>query len=200
MTQKRRKFTRPYGERRYKKRFIIAAEGVKTEPLYFALFDDCDAAIQVKCLKGARASAPPNVLKRMDNYLRSEGLRKSDEAWLVVDKDQWTDTQLRELHEWSKKRDNYGFALSNPTFEFWLLLHFEKGTGIASSSDCARRLKRFLPDYDKDIKASVFTTKRINDAVNRAKTKDNPPAEDWPRTSGSTVYKLVENILKTQAS
>jgi len=34
MPLKRRKSQRPLGERRYRKLFVIAAEGVKTEPQY----------------------------------------------------------------------------------------------------------------------------------------------------------------------
>ena len=70
-----------------------------------------------------------------------EGLKKSDEAWLVVDKDQWTDEQLSQLHQWSLKAKNYGFALSNPKFEFWLLLHFEDGSGVSSSQICSQKLE-----------------------------------------------------------
>ena len=69
----------------------------------------------------------------MTDHLESEGLKPSDEAWLVVDKDQWTDEQLTQLHQWSLQQENYGFALSNPKFEYWLLLHFEDGTGIILS-------------------------------------------------------------------
>ncbi len=46
-------------------------------------------------------------------------------------KDEWTDDQLSQLNEWAQGADNYGFALSNPKFEFWLLLHFEDGSGSA---------------------------------------------------------------------
>ena len=91
MPPKRRTFQRPLGERRYRKLFVIAVEGVKTEPQYFAIFNDQQAVIRVHCLKGRNDSAPPQVLKRMEGHLRQEELRSSDEAWLVVDKDQWTD-------------------------------------------------------------------------------------------------------------
>ena len=37
MPPKRRNFRRPLGERRYRKLFIVATEGVKTEPQYFAI-------------------------------------------------------------------------------------------------------------------------------------------------------------------
>ena len=39
MLAKRGSFQRPFGERRYRKLFVIATEGVKTEPQYFAAFN-----------------------------------------------------------------------------------------------------------------------------------------------------------------
>jgi len=198
MPPKRRKFQRPLGERRYRKIFVIATEGVKTEPQYFASFNNQQSVIQVKCLKHNHNSSPAHILKKMTSHLKKKTLKKSDEAWLVVDKDQWTDEQLAQLHKWSQKADNYGFALSNPKFEYWLLLHFEDGTGIASSHDCSARLKQYLADYDKCIDTRKITKDMINDAILRAKIRDNPLCKDWPRSGGSTtVYKLVENILRT---
>ena len=40
MAAQRRKFQRPLGARRYKKLFLVAAEGIKTEPIYFSVFTD----------------------------------------------------------------------------------------------------------------------------------------------------------------
>ncbi|MBN1545400.1 MAG: RloB domain-containing protein [Syntrophaceae bacterium] len=195
--RKRRKFRRILGERPYRKLFVIAVEGKKTEPEYFAIFNDQESVIRVNCIKGRHDSSPPQVLKRMENHLRQEELKPTDEAWLVVDKDQWTDEQLAQLHAWTQEHDNYGFALSNPKFEYWLLLHFEDGNAIASSRDCTDRLKRYLPWYDKGIDRRKITRSEINDAIRRAYQRDNPPCVDWPRTLGSTtVYKLVKNILQ----
>lgn len=100
----------------------------------------------------------------------------------------------------SLKQENYGFALSNPKFEYWLLLHFEDGTGITSSRDCTDRLKRWIPDYDKWIDTRKITQARIDDAIRRAKKRNHAPNEDWPRSIGqTTVYRLIENILEARA-
>lgn len=48
----RRLFKRPVGQRRYKKMFVIATEGAKTEPIYFGMFNDGQTTIHVKPLKG----------------------------------------------------------------------------------------------------------------------------------------------------
>lgn len=197
MPKKRRRFRRPYGERRYRKMFVIATEGNKTEPLYFGIFNDQQSVIHVRCLKSRHESAPPQVMKRMEDFIEGEALRKSDEAWLVVDKDNWTDKQLAELHAWSQRKDAYGFALSNPMFEYWLLLHFDDGAGIFSARECAERLSRNLPGYDKGLDVRKITRERIDAAVRRARIRDTPPCPDWPRAMGqTTVYKLVENILR----
>lgn len=197
MPPNRRRLRRPLGERRYRKLFVIAVEGVKTEPQYFAIFNDQNSVIRVNCLKGSHSSSPLQVLKRMNDHLQQEKLRSSDEAWLLVDKDQWTDKQLAQLNSWAKTCDNYGFALSNPKFEYWLLLHFEDGTDIASSRNCSDRLKRYLSGYNKGIDARNITRARIDEAIRRARLRDNPPCSDWPRAvGGTTVYRLVEKILE----
>ena len=193
---KKRNFRRPLGERRYRKLFIVATEGDKTEPQYFAILNNQNSVIHVDCLKSKHRSSPPQVLNHMRDRLNQKILKNSDEAWLVVDKDQWTDEQLAQLHTWSQDADNYGFALSNPKFEYWLLLHFEGGAKISSPNECSARLKNHLPAYDKSLDVRKITPDMIEDAIHRAKARDNPPCVDWPRTFGSTtVYKLVENIL-----
>ncbi len=200
MRQQRRRFTRRYGERRYKILFVIATEGMKTERMYFEWFQRAGAVIQVEWLKGKHGSAPPQVLKRMQKRLKTEGLRHEDEAWLVVDKDQWTDSQLSELSNWSLKQDNYHLAVSNPMFEYWLLLHFDEGIGISTASQCKDRLKHHWPKFDKDRLDMARLDGGITKAIERAKAKDTPLCSDWPRRTGTTVYRLVEKLMTTEST
>ena len=152
----------------------------------------------MKCLNKPGGTDPLSVLGRMARHLEKERLRSSDQAWLVVDRDQWTEEQLVRLDDWAQEQQNHGFALSNPAFESWLLLHFEDTVGIASSQGCIRRLRQHLPDYDKSIPPGTFTRERIEEAVRRARKRDTPPCRDWPRDpGGTTVYRLVEEILES---
>ena len=194
MTKRRRKFSRPPGIRRYRKIFLISTEGSNTEVQYFSYFNNESSVVKIKCLKGKHESSPAQVFKRMKNNLEKERIIITDEAWLVVDRDQWTEGQLSDLNNWSKSQSNYGFALSNPKFEYWLLLHFEEGRGITSSRICSERLRRYIPDYNKNIDPRKIIA-HVEDAIRRARHLDNPPCDDWPRTTGTTVYKLVERIL-----
>ena len=198
MARNRRRFRRATGRRRYRKLFVIATEGIKTEPSYFAIFND-RSVVYVRWLRGNHGSSPAQVLQRMEQHLQTHQIAETDEAWLVVDKDQWSDEQLAELHRWSQGADNRGLALSNPRFEYWLLLHFEDGAGISSSQECSRRLRRHLPDYDKSVDHRKFSRDMIVKAVERAKARDSPPCRDWPREPWrTTVYRLVSNILQSQ--
>ena len=74
----------------------------------------------------------------MQQYLKDEDIKTTDEAWVVVDKDQWGDAQLNSLFRWSQSSTNFGFALSNPKFEYWLLLHFEDGNNVLARQESAR--------------------------------------------------------------
>ncbi|OQA45224.1 MAG: hypothetical protein BWY50_00160 [Spirochaetes bacterium ADurb.Bin315] len=193
----RRKFERPRGERRYKKMFVISFEGTVTEPSYFRMLVPPKSPIILHCLKGSKKSSPGQVLKRMKQYIRYQNLSSSDEAWLVVDKDDWSDDQLSELYAWKSSSSQRGLAVSNPKFELWLLLHFEDPRSIFSSRDCSDRLKRYIPHYEKEIQKNTFSVSQINDAIERAKNRDNPPCVDWPRTLGkTTVYRLVNRIFE----
>ena len=104
-----------------------------------------------------------------------------------MDKNSWQDDQLVQLHNWAQEKNNYGFALSNPNFEYWLLLHFEKGTKLKSSTNCTDRLKRHIPNYDKQINANKITKENVRNAIRRAILRDNPPCADWPQNLGCTT-------------
>jgi RloB-like protein len=196
MAKGKQRFVRQLGERRYRKLFLVAVEGEQTEPQYFALLNEGNAVVKVHCLSSKR-NTPPKVLALLKSHINKISLRKDDETWLVVDKDSWTDQQLAPLFDWSQTKDQYGFCLSNPKFEYWLLLHFED-SAITSSRDCSEKLQRHLQDYDKHIKGSDFPEAAILLAVDRAKRRDSPPCQDWPRAHGTTVYKLVERIIRAQ--
>lgn len=197
---KRKSFTRPLGELRYRKLIVIAFEGIKTEPQYFAVLQRYQStAVHLHPLKGKHDSSPEHVLKRIKTHLKSADLKASDAAWIVIDKDSWTEDQLSEVNLWSREADNYGLALSNPNFEYWLLLHFEDGTSLSSAKDCAVRLGRYLPNYDKGLSNQKISREQVLDAIERAKKRDMPPCEDWPRSlGGTTVYRLAEVILSPE--
>lgn len=197
-----KKLRRKSANKPYRKIFILSTEGKITEPDYFSMFDNDN--IHIKIVKGkskkTRKSSPDSVLQRMSEYLEEEKLKKekSDQYWLVIDKDMWLDSQIQPLYAWASEAKNRGFALSNPKFEYWLLLHFEDGKGIRSPRELLDHLNKYLPGYAKHLNDTMLEKldASFQEAIKNAKQKDVPACEDWPKIYGTTVYRLVEEILK----
>jgi hypothetical protein len=136
---------REFGKRRYKRLFLVSTEGAVTEPQYLHAFNSDQTIIRVDCLRSGSDSAPRLVLKRLARAVQTERLRKEDQAWLVVDRDDWPEDQLGACVAWAGERKGRGLALSNPCFEFWLLLHFEDAQGSIGAAEIRRRLRQYLP-------------------------------------------------------
>ena len=199
MGRKPNRHRRKLGNRRYRVLFLLSVEGAVTEQQYFNMFNNDDSIIQIECIKKKNRSSPKEVLKAIKKSLAKTDLKKDDEAWLIIDKDLWPDEHIHELSEWSKEKCNYHFALSNPCFEYWLLLHFENSSGNINKNICLTRLKRYLPAYDKQIPVHKFTADNIETAINRAESQLSPLQGDWPTTTGTTVYRLIKHIKQARA-
>ncbi len=150
MEKKRLNLKRPTAGRRYRRLVVIATEGSKTEPQYFGMLNSVSVSVTLKCLHSNNKSSPNAVLQKMARFLKENRLREGDEAWVVIDKDNWSQSKLEILYRWSLgNASQFGLAVSNPSFEYWLLLHFENGNRVTSKTTCLDRLERYLPDYDK---------------------------------------------------
>ena len=185
------------GTRNYRPIIVISTEGAVTEIQYFKKLNGLQKDIQIVCLTPSHKSSPKHVLKRMKDHLNESTLKKSDQAWIVVDRNNWIDQELDNLYQWSMQNSKYDFAVSNPNFEFWLLLHYEDGKSVTTGHDCIQRLKRHLPQYTKQLDKVSFRREQVLEATNRAEQKDKPPVRDWPRDPGvTTVYRLVKRVLE----
>ena len=196
MKRNRRAFSRVSARRNFHRQYLIASEGTKTERGYFKIVDRLVDDVHIEWVRGSTsANSPESVLKRIKSKLEEAGIPDTAEAWVVVDKDNWSDDSLSKLFNWSCRSCRFGLALSNPKFEYWLLLHYEAGDNIRSAANCMDRLRIYIPNYDKGLSNRLFGLDDIAQAVERAKRKDSPPCRDWPRITGSTVYRLVQRIL-----
>ena len=207
----RRKFTPPAETREYRKLYVIAVEGDRTETRYFRfLGSDLDSAIaKIEVIPPESKSAPQRVFESLQNYIDNRGVEGTTELWMVIDRDQWTCEVLDDVVEKCRKED-VGLCVSNPAFPFWLLLHFEKGQGIEpaetdsgnrSVKECEARLrdKRYLSGFSKNLTVNHWKVLRekLEIAISNAKELDLPPCQDYPRQrTGSTVYRLVEKLVE----
>ncbi|PIE73859.1 MAG: abortive phage resistance protein [Deltaproteobacteria bacterium] len=194
MTGKRRRgFIRKKPLRDYRKLFIIATEGAETEPAYFAMFQSQSATVRVKLLDSRHKSSPKQVFARAREYIIKQGLRKGDSVWLVLDRDNWTVKQLHAVFLWCQE-SLFHLAVSNPCFELWLLFHFQNGSSVTSARNCREKLLRELPNFEKGHVEIKKLEPLVPIAIKHAEQKDNPPCFDWPRSIGSTVYRLVKEL------
>ena len=127
---------------------FISAEGTCTEPDYFNLLNrhlkrECPFILHVLRHDDDTASDPRHVLDLLEEcrdirtsifayyrHLREAGQRADasnrDEFVLVIDRDSKSHTRetLVEILEACRKK-HIVFCLSNPCFDFWLILHLE---------------------------------------------------------------------------
>lgn len=191
---------RAYRVRSYETIFILTAAGAKAEQAYFALFQQLGIRATVQWIPHRTSdSTPARVLRTMQEYLNERRAPHGSryEAWLVVDKGRWTEDQFRPLLRWAQQGQRYNLAVSNPAFEYWLLLHFEDARNVRTARQCVDRLQKHVPGYSQGLPQGSIDLDQIRQAVERAERRDAHPGADWPRTAGATVYRLVKKILET---
>lgn len=128
-----------------------------------------------------------------------------DEGWLVFDRDRGSvpEDKLKEIIQWVRKTTNAYLALSNPRFEYWLLLHFHKGNKI-DERNLNKELQKYLKNYNKtlgnegDIKKLLD---HLDDAIANAsaRVKDDAAKKPAfpPNKPFTTFHLLVKSLLKT---
>jgi hypothetical protein len=192
---------------------LIVCEGLKTEPNYF---NEIKAYYEISSLNividGDCGSSPELVVNHAKKLAKKEDKLGSpfDKVFCVIDKDNHPgyEKALRQIN--AEKGKVFCSAQSIPSFEFWLLLHFEYTTrayvsqqGNTVGHQVIRDLKKQpdMKNYDKGEKG-VFkqlfdrlefaksNAQKVLKAVQRIET-DNPSTH---------VHKLVEylqNIKQT---
>jgi RloB-like protein len=199
--------------------YILSFEGEKSEPKYFEDLRKSDyfnnsGLIETVPLKrtGNIGSNPIDVSKLLKEAKREFNFKKTDEFWLIIDRDQWEtihNLNFDSLVNDCKNEGNFYLAMSNPCFEIWLIMHLkdiddfsnqEKGKIFknAKVSKSKNHIDVVLGEligrgYNKRPNPKIFLPK-IKDAIQIAKKLDMA-SEDFPRSLGSHVYKLVEKLV-----
>ena len=149
-----------------------------------------------------------NRLPRGASYARNGYVKEvkiNDEFWLLLDTDHWIKgTNIPGLLDalQQAQKSGFRFAMSNPCFELWLLLHHEEippGTSFGKCAEVGARLKAALNGYNKtNVKPAQFPREFIAVAIQRARSLEaNPdaPGGYWPEKAGTRVYLLLESIM-----
>ena len=136
---------------------MIFCEGKQTEPLYLDALKRQPNVKDVASfdLRIATEHGMPHVLVSAAITAREKSADEEDEIdefWCAFDVE-WPRNHPRLREAVQQARDNgINLAISNPCFEIWLILHFER-YGSWLDNDAARRLRRRLdgvPDKSLD--------------------------------------------------
>jgi len=203
---------------------IISCEGSNTEPEYFEtikekLSEYIPVILEIKIVpKEPGASEPKDIVCNLEKYILDQYDYKSDydEMWVVWDREKVQarkDNILKILPECRKK--NYHIAITNPLFEFWLLLHIvditEYDNNVLYINDwmSLSKKKRFIEKelltklypiggYNKkkgQFNKNIVTKKNILQALKQEKFFANK-FEDILDNLGSNIGELINKILK----
>lgn len=174
----------------------VSAEGT-TERDYLGMAAFKGAPVSVRFPKNTHPNRhnPAAVLKRFQKALRENDFRAGDEAWLVVDVDEWGEGELAELLAWEASDPRHHLAVSNPKFELFLVMHFEKANGCTTSEKVDAALKRHWPRYAKRVSPTQFSAKQVQGAVANARAKRAACKADLPAPGMTDAHLLVERLL-----
>ena len=208
-----------------KKAFIISCEGENTEPEYFKAIENklseyIDVLIKIELVPKLSGTAPSNVVEDLKTYIEEKKEKYDyeqnyDEFWIVIDREK-QETRKENIQKILPicEADDINIAITNPAFEFWLLLHVvddilsKYNTDDLFDNKVESSKKRFL---DKELskilgnlgnyskKAGKFPTEIVNlenikMAIEQEKLFKNE-VEEIIDNLGSNIGQLVQRIL-----
>ncbi len=216
MPREREELFRASNSLEKEKIIVLAFEGNDTEEIYFDKFKNSelfnDALIFLHILKRQKNdtnSAPNHVFKKLKNEAKYEyNFRDSDELWMIIDTDRWKN--ITEIVLECKKQTNMYVAISNPCFEFWLLLHIkdiseynenelaliQKNAKVNTKKNYVdSKITEILGSYNKSNPRPELFLPTLERAIKQAKELDSNN-EEYPKSLGSHIYKIVEKLKK----
>lgn len=207
-----------YSEIRSRIQFIsVAEDAVHTKPKF-------RTAEQAKMLSKAR---PKQLVERIEQFILEKNdiyqfsQYPDDEFWIVVDVDKnWSNEVIDPVggktyrDEWNEaisvcEEKGYGYAVSNPFFEIWLLLHHDvpkeedKAFAVTDMHEYEKtahfreRLRELHAPLrsDKHIELTDYDDEKIRMAVRRAEDLHVNKQDLCPRYFATTVYLLLRKIM-----
>ena len=191
--RKSRPLERTEGTLRDARLIVIASEGSVTEAIYFNLFRL--SRVQVRCIPsmGGRSS-PQHVIDNLRSFREEYEIGEGDELWLAIDRDSWPVRRLSEIAA-DCMREGFGLAVSVPSFEIWLALHFDAPIPVPTTvSALTAHLKSEMGRYAKATYPAETLLPRIDSARKKARALDSVPADRWPQEPGTRIYRIADQI------
>jgi hypothetical protein len=188
---------------------LIVCEGAKTEPNYFneiRIVEQLSSA-HVKIIPSALGTDPLSVVKSAIEEF--EKTLAFDKVYVVFDRDDHLnyDNAIAKAEATDGKMKNdekraveFKAIVSVPSFEFWLLLHFEDVQAWFHRDEIMRRLRRQIQNYEKGMENTFAITKpHLAIAHQRAAflmARNSRRPGDEPYTD---VHELVAYLLQLKS-
>ena len=111
---------RKEAQRNYRRICWVSPEGC-TEKDYFSMDVFRSAGISVQYPENIHPHRrdPKQTLKRFKKAMRTRKFRAEDEAWILVDIDNWDQNDIEDLLKWANEDSRHHAAISNPKFELF---------------------------------------------------------------------------------
>ena len=212
--RKRKDFVRLEGVRSARL-VVIASEGRCTESIYFSAVKEKlrSPNVHVEILpRDSNESSPESVHAQITEFMHQYNIEDDDELWLVIDRDRWHERMLSQVAQLCAQNTHLNFCMSNPCFELWLLLHLEDirkyneetTTALATNQKnkagvtwLKKRMRDLLGSYSESNYDTTRLLPHASIAMEIARDLDVNPADRWPQTIGTRVYRLMESITES---
>jgi RloB-like protein len=140
-------------------KILIVCEGEATEVLYFKGIKRSKKrdTIRIDVFDADKNTDPMSIVKRTitkrQDIKDDDGWKAGDSAWAVFDGDEH---MVGNLDNWRKaltlaESKKINLAITNPSFEFWYLIHFQNAFAPMTAKAALRQLQQAgnLPNYTK---------------------------------------------------
>lgn len=215
--RQRKQLERKLGRRASYDRILIVSEGSKTEPNYFREIRSAYRlhTANVEVQPSGLGTAPIQVVQYaqalFENGDRHKNIqcRAFEKVYAVFDRDDhesyYEALALAESLDGRLKNDvkqaiTFRAITSVPSFELWLLLHFEDIRAPLHRNEVLRRLRSHIPGYEKGAgNAFAFTKAHLDMATQRADAlaeRYNPRTEPEPFTAIVELVKLLVDLRR----
>lgn len=194
-----------------KPKILIVCEGSRTEPDYFNLLKGAYHLLSVVIVQTSTMGSAPISVVKSAVYLNQEQIKlygqsaAYEKVYCVYDTDEHVSlASAIELIKTHKFND----IISNPCFEYWLLMHFKytrspflKSSDKTAAEMCQKELKQYLPEYQKTGVSQCFAL--LLDKTPTAITNSNrgisdavATAEYNPSTNMHELIILLQSLQK----
>jgi len=187
---------------------IISCEGENTEPEYFTAIKEklsqyISVLIAIQIVPHQKkGSEPQKIVCNLEDYIKEKYDYKSDndEMWVVWDREK-VDERKKDILEMIPQclEKNYHIALTNPLFEFWLLLHivdislYDRNILYQNEWVSPSKNRRFI---DKELSTQLNGYSKKKNKFNQSiVTKENIlRALEQERLFENELEKIIDNL------